>query len=287
MKLRRIESIEAQDPEFTALRRRTSLIYLAWAALSGLSLVLFAEAGIVLALIGLGFLLLHTLLSLYHRLQVEQFQHYWQLEALASLHAVITPRLPLPAMRLWAASPDFLVIVLRLIRQHHPQTIVELGSGVSSLIAGYALELNDTGQLISLDHEADFAQITRDNLKAHALDQWVSVHHAPLTPLNLNDNSYQWYDTSALENLPAIDLLIVDGPPVTLGTGARFPALPLLYPKLNPGAFILIDDAKREADYANIAAWLQTYPLELMESLANEKGAVILRKPDTVALEAL
>lgn len=286
MKLRPIESIEEQDPKFKTLRQYTNQIYAAWAVICAVVFVMFEGVGILLALLSLGFLLAHTALSLYHRLQAEQLQHYWQLEAVASLMAIVKPRLPLPAMRLWAASPDFLVIVLRLIRQHQPQTIVELGSGVSSLISGYALEQNGSGQLISLDHETAFAQVTRDNLHAHGLNQWVTVHDAPLRPLQLNGQPYQWYDTAVLEQLPPIDLLIVDGPPATLGIGARFPAVPMLYERLNAGAFILIDDAKRDADYQNAVAWLQAYPLELVQSHANEKGAILLRKPITTALEA-
>jgi predicted O-methyltransferase YrrM len=287
VRLSPIRSVETQDPAFFALRQRTGWVFLAWALFSALCLALLGrEAGLLLALLALGFLLAFLLLTLYHRLQAEQMQHYWQLEALASLQSIIRPRLPFPPMRLWAASPDFLVIVLRLIRQYQPQTVVELGSGVSSLISAYTLEGNTSGQLISLDHEAEFAQITQETLQAHQLDAWGRVIHAPLHPMTLNGQTYNWYDAAALAPITGIDLLIVDGPPSTLGTGARFPALPMLYEKLNPGAFILIDDAKRPDDSHNVEAWLAAYPLEVVQTLPNEKGAIILRKPPGTALEA-
>ncbi|HZL04081.1 MAG TPA: hypothetical protein VFE45_01440, partial [Coriobacteriia bacterium] len=75
------------------------------------------------------------------------WRHYQQVEALIGLYETLDIGLPLPPMRGWPASPDFARELACVIAETRPQTIVEIGSGVSTLVAGYALKKNGMGRV--------------------------------------------------------------------------------------------------------------------------------------------
>ena len=270
--------IEEHDPKFIRFRRDVYIKWAAWGVFTIIAGLLLQGFGVALSLVILAYLLLSTVLRLYHKLQVEQIQHYWQTEALFSLYSTLKIAHPLPPMRLWAASPDFVVLAVSLIREHRPQVVLEVGSGVSTIISSYALQELGEGQLISLEHEAQFTEVTASNLVAHRLDHIASVRYAPLKPLTLNGVSRPWYDTAALDNLPPVDLLVVDGPPSGTAEMARYPALPVLFIHLKPGAYILVDDFMRDDEYAMVNKWMDEFNLKVVRTFANEKGAAILQK---------
>jgi hypothetical protein len=57
-----------------------------------------------------------------------------QLEALTSLYRIIDGRESFPPMRSWAASPDIMLLLVRHIERNPVRTIVECGSGTSTII---------------------------------------------------------------------------------------------------------------------------------------------------------
>ena len=271
--------IETQDPKFFAFQRETLLKWLIWGVFTIFVVWVLGMIGVALSLVALGWLLLTTLLRIYHTLQVEQVQHYWQTEALFSLYSTLRISHPLPPMRLWAASPDFVNIAVSLIREHQPRVVLEIGSGVSTIVAAYTLRDLGAGQIISLEHEETFTHTTAANLKSHQLSEVATVHHAPLKPVDVRGTSRLWYDLAALSHLPGpIDLLIVDGPPSGTAELARYPALPLLFDRLSPGAYVLVDDFMRDDEYQMVNRWLEEYSLTVVRTFANEKGAAILQK---------
>lgn len=280
--MRRIERprhIEAQDPEFATLKRRLQFMWLAGTAITVISLPFLGVLSILIGVIAMGWLLLQTQLELWHKAQVEHFHHYRAVESLMSLHALLDIRQPLPSMRLWVISPDFATLMVSLIRRHRPQTIVELGSGTSTIISSYSLEANGAGQVISFEHLERFVESSRANLARHDLDSWATVRHAPLTEVNVSGGDWQWYDSAQMADIESIDLLIVDGPPEDVDALARYPAMPVFYERLSKGALILVDDVGRGDETAMINRWLDEYDdLEMVEVIANEKGAAILRK---------
>ncbi len=205
------------------------------------------------------------------KIQNQQNNLYRQQQALSSIHHLIDLRSPLPAMGEWAASPDFMQIIIEILLEKKPQTIVECGSGVSSIVIGYILEKNKIGQLYSLEHLEQYAVRNEKLIKQHGLENQVNILHTPLIQRQVNDEEAKWYNISQIADNQLIDILIIDGP-----TGHRYPALPVLFPQLSDTAVIIIDDCKREKDTKNIMRWLQEFPLTA-EWIDTEKGTCILR----------
>jgi predicted O-methyltransferase YrrM len=205
-------------------------------------------------------------------------ENYRQIESLFFLYSALKPRHPLPPMRDWAISPDFANLVISLVRECRPKVVLELGSGVSTLITAYILEENQEGVVISLDHDPRFAATTAAALARHGLQARATVIPAPLNPTSIHGKSYRWYTLDKPGDLDAIDLLIVDGPPVTTQKLARYPALPVLFPRLSANAVILVDDAQRADETRMVNLWLQEFGCFTREYVTAEKGAVILRR---------
>ena len=88
---------------------------------------------------------------------------YRQIESLFSIFGPLRVTAPLPPMREWAVSPDFANMIAGTIYRKAGR-VLELGSGVSTLVAGYALRQAGGGALVSLEHEEHFARISDGNL---------------------------------------------------------------------------------------------------------------------------
>lgn len=191
------------------------------------------------------------------------------------LYQTLDIRRPLPPMRGWAISPDIGWIYVSKIFEMKPQTIVECGSGVSTLLAAYSIKQLGNGRVIALEHDESFARQTTQHLQAHGLQDYGQVVHAPLVPHTLGDVSFVWYDLTMTQLPEQIDLLLVDGPPGTLQKQSRYPALPLLQSHLHPKSWILMDDANRQDEQEICKRWEKEFGLT-SQTLPAEKGAVLL-----------
>ncbi|HOL72554.1 MAG TPA: class I SAM-dependent methyltransferase [Bryobacteraceae bacterium] len=199
-----------------------------------------------------------------------------RLEELILLTSAVTPAVPFPPMRGFAISPDFGNILAREIMHRKPRLVVELGSGVSTLISAYCLRRLGAGRIVSLEHDANYARASRESVAAHGLQDLVTVRHAPLVPVPLNGRRWTYYDPACFQDLSNIDLLVVDGPPASVQEMARFPALPLFFEKLSPGAVILVDDASRPDESEMLRLWQERYPQLSIQRIATEKGTALL-----------
>ena len=240
--------------------------------------------GASVAGIAIGVTLLGALFIMFQRqnhrhfleLKLQQRNDYRQVEALFRLHSCLTLPAPLPPMRNWAASPDFAALIVKTVCEKRPQLMVEFGSGVSTLVASHTLRKNGMGRMISIDHDSAYADATRAQVRRHGLDDIAQVIYAPLLPVEVEGESYRYYDPSVLDALPGIDLLVIDGPPEHVGHHARYPALPLLRGKMNPGCIVLLDDANRVEEQEITAKWLKRWAVAQRATCETEKGAVEL-----------
>ena len=201
-----------------------------------------------------------------------------QMEALQGLHVELDLKNSLPPTRGWAASPDFLLELARHVRTAQPLTVLECSSGTSTLVLARCLQLNGTGKVYSLEHDAHFAHQTRMQLRRHGLEDWAVVLDAPLRSHQLEGESWPWYDDSALPAGLPIDLLVIDGPPQATRKLARYPAGPLLFPRLSTGASVFLDDAGRADEQAILQRWQAAFA-ELQRSAREcEKGCAVLSR---------
>jgi len=212
----------------------------------------------------------------HHSLIEKTGNDYRQLEALSSLLWTLTPDLPLPRMRGWAASPDFLKELAEIILAARPTVVVETGSGVSTLVTAYCLRRLGKGRILSLEHDPKYADATRAMLAFHDMQEVATVLDASLTTVDLAGTMWRWYDTSRLSVDQPIDLLIVDGPPATTQALARYPAVPVLRGHMHKGSIIVLGDAKREDERQVISMWEKEFGLQ-PSFIDTETGACILR----------
>jgi len=235
------------------------------------------------------FFLLVTILMESHRrtqndlkqLQEKSQESYQQVESLFYLFSTLKFRHPLPKMRGWAISPDFANVVISLIREHKPKMILEVGSGVSTLVTAYCLEEIGQGNVVSLDNDERFAKVSSANIVKHQLQAYATVIYAPLKEVAIQSKTWLWYETKELSNLEPIDMLIVDGPPHATQKLARYPALPILLPLLSDNAVVLLDDAFRSDEREIIRLWLKEFPNFSLREIDTEKGTVVLQHQTT------
>lgn len=204
--------------------------------------------------------------------------NFSQIESLINLQNVLNIRFPLPKMRGWAISPDFAELLLGEILIRKPKNIVEFGSGVSTLIIGYALEMNKRGKLTSFEHDMYYGAKTIQNIKLHGLEEYAEVIHAPIGGININNRESKWYSIDKTKIPEKIDILVVDGPPARTDNEARYPALPYLMDCLANDAIVIMDDGIRQEEKDICKRWIEEYPEFESEYIETEKGTFILRR---------
>ena len=205
-----------------------------------------------------------------------QFKHSTaELDALMQVHRRSSLDDPLPLMGGWALTPRGMLQGMELAGAPNVSLVVECGSGTSTLFLARTLQLKSAGTLIALEHLPEFAEQTQLALETHGLDEVAEVRYAPLEEVVIDERSYMWYSQSSIADLDSIDLLVVDGPPESTGTWARYPAYPLLRGALSASGAILVDDVQRGDERTMVDAWVQHGGL--IESLALSPEQAILR----------
>jgi predicted O-methyltransferase YrrM len=182
-----------------------------------------------------------------------------ELEGLHQLYGGFTPRAPMPSSGQWALNPTDLLALLHLVERQRPGLVVELGSGTSTVWLAYALERLG-GRVVSLDHDPTYAERTRAMLRAHGLEAVAEVRDAPLRAVRVRGADFDWYDVDALDDVDGIDLLLVDGPPGSVGPLSRYPAVDLLRHKLSPAATVVLDDLSRTDEQETLRRWAEENP---------------------------
>ena len=193
---------------------------------------------------------------------------YRQIEAYIQLNSLLQFESVVPPTRSWAASPDLLLVVSETIKSIKPSLVVELGSGVSTLVAAKS----GAKKIVSIDNSEIFGEKTRQLLKAHNV-QGVEIRIAQLVP---DKDGLDWYDLSVLTDLEKIDLLIIDGPPGSKNPDARYPALREFKDKLSINATIIIDDVKRDGERKLAEDFARSLPDHELVILDHEKGTAVI-----------
>ncbi|SMX98912.1 Methyltransferase domain-containing protein [Brevibacterium iodinum ATCC 49514] len=203
-----------------------------------------------------------------------------QTEALLQLLPKITPRWLLPPLGRWALDARAMLHLAQIFEDKRPSRVLELGSGTSSVWMGYLAEKLGA-QIVSVEHDEEFAERTEELLGLHGLNDVVTVKRAPLEPLRLGDVDYAWYATGALSDLEDVDLVLVDGPVGSTNRWARYPAVPMLWAALARDAVVVLDDSPRADEEDALDAWTAEYPLTRVQS-GLSRLAVLRRSSEQV-----
>jgi predicted O-methyltransferase YrrM len=245
---------------------------------------IFPSVGVIGSLIVLLLYVIATSLNTYRLVQLRLIDHQRQMQSLFSLYQTLNFKAPLPSLTGWAASPELLTQIMIQIKRRNPGLVVELGSGASTIAIPYMLEKWGNGKIVSIDHDGDFGELTRQSIELHEHKN-VDVIVTPLVKHVVKDDSYTWYDVSNVTYPSKIDILLVDGPPEQTNPLARYPALPLLWDHLADDALILMDDADRTHERKIIRRWTTEYPVSVVQMASSLKGFAVLqvRKTKTSA----
>ena len=256
-----------------------TILWLAWALLSGY--LYEREGNSFYPLLLLGLLLLPggalVLLWLRRDLRRERRQEAKRQQELAWLSDQIQPRRPLPPFYGGMARPVLLQAAWQLIREERPQSILELGSGLSTLVMAYALAANGEGHLFALEDNELHGAHTRRLLADHQLTERASVLAAPLITWKMEEGDHRWYSLMNLRTETPIDFLFVDGPAGYLAPQVRYPALPLLQERLAEGAVILVDDIQRPSERSIVERWLADFPGLRRDERYTDAGFAVYR----------
>jgi len=224
---------------------------------------------ICIAFIGLRILLL------LHANALERDQDYTQIASLLAIYNYQNNGRLLPRMDSYAACPDFIKTILELIKSNQVKTIVEAGSGVSSIVISTVLKQHFPDSIhIALEHKSRY-QISNSALIEHAKSKVIL---APIVNYHINGTNLKWYDIASLKTLDKIDLLIIDGPPESFAENSRYPALDVITSQLNLlPSIIVVDDANRDQDLQNTQRWAEQYGYS-HDFIDLKKGCVILKR---------
>jgi phage-related protein len=144
-------------------------------------------------------------------------ESYGVASSIAFLVSSIRPDNPLEFSRGWSATPELLAHIYHHIVTKKPKVVLDIGSGMSTLISGLAVEKSPETKVISWEHLPEYAEQTMELLKKFGVENHVDLQVRPLEPVDVEGTTYSWY--AGPHSLgQKIDLLIVDGPPESLET---------------------------------------------------------------------
>tara|TARA_R110001606_G_scaffold314556_6_gene461328 strand:+ start:5573 stop:6259 length:687 start_codon:yes stop_codon:yes gene_type:complete len=167
------------------------------------------------------------------------------------------------AFRPWPGSavrPAALQMLLNEIFINGRRSIVEFGSGISTLYLAKALDNIGDGHLVSFESDEQWAAIVRSWLKEEGVEARVTLVLAPMADCSLALNGLEWYDlgtvTKAMEGFSP-DCVFVDGPLAYQRENklSRYPAVPALQSYLADEFVVVLDDASREGERQVASKW--------------------------------
>lgn len=198
-----------------------------------------------------------------------------QVDALAAVYRLIDGSIALPPTGGWAATPDFVRILLTHISEHKPKQIIECGSGTTTIAMAYMARTYG-GKVVAIEnHDAIAAKLELD-LASRGLSDVVTVVRCELREYTYPelDRGFLWYDLKEGDLPIGAEMLVVDGPWGGLNRYARFPAGPEILPTLSRDAHIFLDDTDRPDERRLPEMWRAIEPDLGVRNLKAEKGAM-------------
>lgn len=172
----------------------------------------------------------------------------------------------------WVLSAAAINRIARHLHQHRVQTVLELSSGVSTIVFCHLLRgtwpQGPKPAVVSLEQDASYLEQTRAELARFGADpDDAALLHAPVVEQLVEGTLEPAYEVDAAAvraalGERAIDLVLVDGP--AAGHGGRFATLPVVRPLLRRPAWFVLDDALRDSELDVARRWRSTPGIELV-----------------------
>lgn len=178
----------------------------------------------------------------------------------------------------WAMAANDLFRLVSTIQVERYGTIVECGSGASTIAIGRLLRQLGSGHLYSLEEDGAWYGMMAATLAAEGLTGIVTLIHAPLEPYLGADAN--WYALERAQQVQTgaghIDLLLVDGPK-SVTTYSRYPALPVFIAQLDGSSLIVLDDTRRPGETAVLERWSREFQLRFEDQPGSPRGQAYIR----------
>ncbi len=203
----------------------------------------------------------------------EDIDHlYNQFAGLIQIQNAIRGEPVLLPMRGWAISPDAMAWVLADLQERESPTVVEFGSGQSTIVLAAVLKSRQ-GRLVSVEHDPSHSDVIQRQAKACGLSDVIHFVHSPLVETEIGCRSY---DTASIPGGP-FDVALVDGPPISNGKLTRLIPLRWAAARLTERGVIFLDDTFRESEKECLRLFKSEYPDFKHTERAAEKGLVEIR----------
>lgn len=171
----------------------------------------------------------------------------------------------------WAISPSTIQHLLNDILLNKRESIVEFGSGVSTLFIAKLLKIQKVNaSFFSFESDLNWVIELNRQLELYELHNHVQIVYAPLIPLKkdyLYRSQQSWYDIEkieeALKEHAKIDLILVDGPFGGSTPYARYSAIPFLLSKIHNDFAVFIDDINRKEEREIALEWQKILHCEI------------------------
>ncbi len=166
----------------------------------------------------------------------------------------------------WALSIPGLLWLWEHLQRVRPQRILEMGSGMSTLLFSLYASSHDssTGEplrIVTLEHEKQWLDETIARLNVLETRDRVMLIHCDLADVPQSGSQRKCYsvDLELIRNLfggQGPQLVLIDGPPGAVG---RHETLPILEDLLDGEVEVLLDDADRPGEQEVIAYWTERF----------------------------
>lgn len=171
-----------------------------------------------------------------------------------------------------AAGYSYLYLLIRIVEDLPVNRILELGCGQSTVLLD-RLAAHRPVDCVSLEHDEAWLELIGPRVNSRLI-------HAPLVTRTILGHATRTYDTSALENEPRFDVLLVDGPRGSRRR-SRWGCLELIESCLGEDFLIIIDDAERRGELQTIGR-----ALKLLDQRGRRYGSRLVRSVNSQFLIA-
>lgn len=204
---------------------------------------------------------------------------YTQLAALMEIRTVVGTSVPLGPFRGWAMSPDALLHVVRDVTARQAPRVIEFGAGESTIAIAAALKAGGSGSLVSIEHDAGIAAAIAARLARYGLRPYADIRVVPIRSCAARDAlpAFSSYDLTGVDVPFAVAL--IDGPAVgTFGSATRLVPLEWALARLDDGAAVYLDDAKRSDEVRVVKTALSGRAGYETTEIEAEKGLLRIRR---------